>query len=328
MTEHDMNRRRFLALGAGAAATGLALTACSDSSGGGKDGAAGGAQPSASVSAGGSAGTMQCVLSTNVTQGPYYLDKALVRRDIREGKAGVPLTVRLTVQDTTASCNPVAGAAVEIWHCDAWGYYSGYTTASPGGNAPAESEDTGGANDKTYLRGYQIAGADGVVEFTTIVPGWYTPRVTHIHVKVHTGGQQADGTYQGGKTNFTGQLFFDDAIGEAVYKLAPYTRHTGTPTKLAGDMVYTGGGTKDGLMTVTAVDSANPAAGYVGTLTLGIDPSANQTDGGGQAPGGASGGGAPGGQPPGGGQPPTGQPPTGRPPQGGQPPEGAQPPAG
>jgi protocatechuate 3,4-dioxygenase beta subunit len=318
MTEHDMNRRRFLVLGAGAAAIGPALTACSDSSGGGKDGAAGGAQPSASASAGGAAGTAQCVLSTNVTQGPYYLDKALVRRDIREGKAGVPLTVRLTVQDTTASCNPVAGAAVEIWHCDAWGYYSGYTTASPGGNAPAESEDTSGANDKTYLRGYRIAGADGVVEFATIVPGWYTPRVTHIHVKVHTGGQQADGTYQGGKTNFTGQLFFDDAIGEAVYQLAPYTRHTGTPTKLAGDMVYTGGGAKDGLMTVTAVDSANPAAGYVGTLTLGIDPSANRTDGGGQAPGGqAPGGGAPGGQPP-----------TGRPPQGGPPPEGAQPQAG
>src|SRR4051812_11065853 len=76
----------------------------------------------------------QCVLMSSVTEGPYYLDGALVRKDITEGKSGVPLTLRITVQDTTDSCDPVAGAAVEIWHCDAWGYYSGYTTANPGGS--------------------------------------------------------------------------------------------------------------------------------------------------------------------------------------------------
>ena len=78
-------------------------------------------------------------LMTSVTEGPYYLDGALVRKDITEGKSGVPLTLRLTVVDATDGCTPVKGAAVEIWHCDAWGYYSGYTTANPGGSAPAES---------------------------------------------------------------------------------------------------------------------------------------------------------------------------------------------
>ncbi|MER6314710.1 hypothetical protein [Streptomyces sp. NPDC001581] len=72
---------------------------------------------------------------SNVTEGPYYLDGALVRKDIAEGKKGVPLTVRLTVQDTTESCAPVPGAAVEIWHCDAWGYYSGWTTGAAAGGA-------------------------------------------------------------------------------------------------------------------------------------------------------------------------------------------------
>ena len=87
---------------------------------------------------------------TSVTEGPYYLDGALVRKDITEGKSGVPLTLRLTVVDATDGCTPVKGAAVEIWHCDAWGYYSGYTTANPGGSAPAESEEGDSADDRRH----------------------------------------------------------------------------------------------------------------------------------------------------------------------------------
>lgn len=280
-------------MGTGSAAAGLALAACGDGSG---NGAKEGAVPSTSTSASAStsaapqASGTQCVLTANATEGPYYLDNALVRQDITEGKQGVPLKVRLTVQDTTASCAPVAGAAVEIWHCDAWGYYSGFTTANPGGGAPAENADGSGADDRTYLRGYQIADANGVVEFTTIVPGWYMPRVMHIHLKVHTGGAQADGTYEGGKVNFTGQLFFPDSLGDEVYPLAPYNRHTGTPTELAADSVYNGGGASDGLMTVTPVQAGTPSAGYVGTLTLGVDTTKENS-----GAGGAGGGGAPGG---------------------------------
>lgn len=300
MTENNMSRRRFLIVGTGTAAAGLALASCGDGSGNGggtstKDGAVpSSAAPSTSTTTSGGA-TAQCVLTSNVTEGPYYLDNALVRQDITEGKPGVPLKLRLTVQDTTSSCSPVAGCAVEIWHCDAWGYYSGFTTQSSGGGAPAESEDTSGANDNTYLRGYQIADANGVVEFTTIVPGWYLPRVTHIHLKVHTGGAQADGTYEGGKVNFTGQLFFPDAVGEAVYALAPYNQHTGTPTKLDDDSVYSGGGASGGLMTVTPVQEGMPAAGYTGTLTLGIDPAKENSGSGGGEGGGSDG---PGGAPP------------------------------
>ncbi|MEU6550725.1 intradiol ring-cleavage dioxygenase [Streptomyces sp. NPDC046915] len=259
---------------------------------------------SASASATSTSGTCTQLMAS-VTEGPYYLDGALVRKDITEGKSGVPLTLRLTVVDATDGCTPVPGAAVEIWHCDAWGYYSGYTTANPGGSAPAESEEGDSANDKTYLRGYQIANANGVVKFETIFPGWYTPRTCHIHVKVHTGGEKEDGTYEGGKVNFTGQLFFDDDTAEAIFALEPYSKHTGTYTELADDMVYDGGGASSGLLTLEPVHKKDPSKGYKGFLTLGIDPDAENT-GAGSGGGGTPPSGAPSGAP-------TGTPPSGAP---------------
>ncbi|CAM5506196.1 intradiol ring-cleavage dioxygenase [Streptomyces chartreusis] len=249
----------------------------------------------ASASASESSGCM--TLMSSVTEGPYYLDGALVRKDITEGKSGVPLTLRLTVVDATDGCTPVKGAAVEIWHCDAWGYYSGYTTANPGGSAPAESEDGSTADDDTYLRGYQIAGANGVVKFETIFPGWYTPRTCHIHLKVHTGGQKEDGTYEGGKVNYTGQLFFDDTIAEEIFTLEPYSKHSGSYTTLDDDMVYDGGGASSGLLTLEAVHKKDPSKGYRGFLTVAVDPDAENTgagSGGGATPPGDAPSGAPG----------------------------------
>ncbi|MFI5475048.1 intradiol ring-cleavage dioxygenase [Streptomyces cacaoi] len=299
--DSTITRRRALAVTGGTvAAGGLAVagyqSAFADT--------AADAEASASASATSTSTSSSCMtLMTSVTEGPYYLDGALVRKDITEGKSGVPLTLRLTVVDATDGCTPVSGAAVEIWHCDAWGYYSGYTTANPGGSAPAESEDGSTADDNTYLRGYQIANANGVVKFETIFPGWYTPRTCHIHLKVHTGGQKEDGTYEGGKVNYTGQLFFPDDIAEEIFTLEPYSKHSGSYTTLDNDMVYDGGGTSSGLLTLKAVHKADPSKGYKGSITLGVDPDAENT--------GAGGGGG------GGGMPPSGAPsdaPTGTPP--------------
>ncbi|MER5184411.1 intradiol ring-cleavage dioxygenase [Streptomyces sp. NPDC002896] len=283
-TDRSITRRRALAVGGGVAgAGGLALAGYQ---GAFADEVSDSATSTASATAS-STSSGQCVLMSSVTEGPYYLDGALVRKDITEGKAGVPLTLRITVQDTTESCGPVAGAAVEIWHCDAWGYYSGYTTANPGGSAPAESEDGSTANDQTYLRGYQIANEDGVVKFETIFPGWYTPRTCHIHVKVHTGGEKEDGTYEGGKVNYTGQLFFDDDAAEAIFALEPYSKHSGSYTKLDDDMVYDGGGASSGLLTLKPVHKKDPSKGYKGFITLGIDPDA-ENDGAGSGGGGGT----------------------------------------
>ncbi|MGW6908747.1 intradiol ring-cleavage dioxygenase [Streptomyces sp. NPDC054940] len=300
--DKSITRRRAIAVTGGTvAAGGLAVAgyqaAFADTSTTTTEAAA-----TASATASESSGCM--TLMSSVTEGPYYLDNALVRKDITEGKSGVPLTLRLTVVDATDGCTPVKGAAVEIWHCDAWGYYSGYTTANPGGSAPAESEDGSTANDNTYLRGYQIANANGVVKFETIFPGWYTPRTCHIHLKVHTGGQKEDGTYEGGKVNYTGQLFFADDIAEEIFTLEPYSKHSGSYTTLDNDMVYDGGGASSGLLTLKAVHKTEPAKGYKGFLTIGVDPDAENTGAG------SGGGGGEGGTPPSGapGDAPSGTP--------------------
>ncbi|MFK0282005.1 intradiol ring-cleavage dioxygenase [Streptomyces sp. NPDC090499] len=291
----SITRRRALAVSGGTvAAGGLAVAGFQSAFADTTDTTSADADATASA---GSTSSECMTLMTSVTEGPYYLDGALVRKDITEGKAGVPLTLRLTVVDATDGCTPVKGAAVEIWHCDAWGYYSGYTTANPGGSAPAESEEGDSANDQTYLRGYQIANANGVVKFETIFPGWYTPRTCHIHVKVHTVGEKEDGTYEGGKVNYTGQLFFADDIAEEIFTLDPYSKHTGSYTVLADDMVYDGGGAASGLLTLKAVHKKDPSKGYKGSLTLGIDPDAEST-GAGSGGGGTPPSGAPTGTPP------------------------------
>ncbi|MFI6033907.1 intradiol ring-cleavage dioxygenase [Streptomyces sp. NPDC051315] len=269
-----ITRRRALAVTGGAvAAGGLAVAGYQSAFADTADAEAAASASTSATSTGGGCMT----LMSSVTEGPYYLDGALVRKDITEGKSGVPLTLRLTVVDATDGCTPVPGAAVEIWHCDAWGYYSGYTTANPGGSAPAESEDGSTADDNTYLRGYQIANANGVVTFETIFPGWYTPRTCHIHLKVHTGGQKEDGTYEGGRVNYTGQLFFADDIAEEIFTLQPYAQHSGSYTRLDDDMVYDGGGASGGLLTLERVKKADASKGYRGFLTIGIDPDAENT---------------------------------------------------
>ncbi|WP_329337208.1 intradiol ring-cleavage dioxygenase [Streptomyces sp. NBC_00663] len=294
--DKTITRRRAIAVTGGTiAAGGLAVAGYQSAS------ADTGTSADATATASATSTGGECMtLMTSVTEGPYYLDGALVRKDITEGKSGVPLTLRLTVVDATDGCTPVPGAAVEIWHCDAWGYYSGYTTANPGGSAPAESEDGSTADDATYLRGYQIANGNGVVRFETIFPGWYTPRTCHIHVKVHTGGEKEDGTYEGGKVNYTGQFFFDDDIAQEIFTLEPYSKHSGSYTTLDNDMVYDGGGASSGLLTLKAVHKKDPSKGYKGFLTLGIDPDAEST--------GAGSGGGGGGTPPSGA--PTGEPPS------------------
>jgi hypothetical protein len=73
-----------------------------------------------------------CALTPELETGPFYIPSELVRQDIRESKPGVPLRLRIRVVDVT-TCKPVKGAAVDIWHCDAAGVYSGYTSSNPDG---------------------------------------------------------------------------------------------------------------------------------------------------------------------------------------------------
>ncbi|MDX2523947.1 intradiol ring-cleavage dioxygenase [Streptomyces europaeiscabiei] len=203
-----------------------------------------------------------CTLTKEMTEGPYYLDGQLVRADIREGKTGFPLVLTLTVVDDD-TCAPLAGALVEIWHCDALGEYSGFV-----GNNGHDEPDNG-----TFLRGAVLSNSSGVARITTVYPGWYRGRCIHIHLKVHTNVTlTSDGSFTGGQELHTGQLFFDETVTTRVGALSPYSANTVPRTTLAQDSIYDEGGAASGLLTLTALGSS-PTAGYAGSLTVGVESS-------------------------------------------------------
>jgi protocatechuate 3,4-dioxygenase beta subunit len=167
--------------------------------------------------------------------------------------------LHVTIVDSS-SCKPIEGVAVDIWHCDAVGVYSGFS-----------GEGTSG---KSFLRGVRLTDAGGLASFRTIYPGWYRGRATHIHLKAHVGGTAASGRYRGGHVAHTGQLFFSDATTDRVARLSPYTRNATTRTRNAVDRVYTD---EHGASTVLALKRRKAGtikSGFVAAITLGIDPDA------------------------------------------------------
>jgi protocatechuate 3,4-dioxygenase beta subunit len=178
------------------------------------------------------AGADVCVLTPEQTSGPYYVRSPL-RSNITEGRPGLPLKLAIEIVNTP-DCAPVAGATFEIWQCDARGYYSGYSKAKvrapfdtltniiinqkDGAIAPVDTE--------TFMRGGQVTDANGLVEFETVFPGWYDPRVTHIHIKVS----------QAGKTFLTTQLYFPDELVADIYANHPdYKDYGPCPYNLSND---------------------------------------------------------------------------------------------
>src|SRR5437588_838015 len=111
---------------------------------------------------------VSCVLTPEMTEGPYYISGEKLRRKITEGRPGTRLDLHLSVVDAT-SCRPIAGAVVDIWHADAGGVYSGFGA---------------GASSRTFMRGVQKTDKTGLAVFRTVYPGWYQGRTVHIHVKV------------------------------------------------------------------------------------------------------------------------------------------------
>jgi protocatechuate 3,4-dioxygenase beta subunit len=183
-------------------------------------------------------GAVACVLAPEQTDGPYYIPNERVRRNITEGRPGTPLVLRLFVVDAS-TCKPIAGAAVDIWHADARGVYSGFGS---------------GSRNRTFMRGIQRTNADGLARFRTVYPGWYRGRTVHIHVKVHVTGNVVH----------TGQLYFPDALTDRVFRRKPYSRRPSRDTHNANDSVFRNGGRRSLL-------SLRKSAGlYVGTIRMGV----------------------------------------------------------
>jgi protocatechuate 3,4-dioxygenase beta subunit len=176
-----------------------------------------------------------CTLSPEQTEGPYHVENPLLRRNVTERRPGVPLFVSLRVA-SAATCEPITGAVVEIWHADASGAYSGFD----------------GAENDTFMRGRQVTGASGVATFRTVYPGWYTGRTPHIHVKAHVGGSEVH----------TGQVYFDEAVSAAVYARAPYSARGAQDTTNAEDFIFARGGAQSMLALAPRGDA------YWGAITL------------------------------------------------------------
>jgi protocatechuate 3,4-dioxygenase beta subunit len=199
------------------------------------------------ASTGATSGTAPgCVLTPEVTEGPYYLPLNLIRSDITENQEGVPLQLNLKVVDAT-TCQPIPGAVVDIWHANGLGVYSGVAPLGPNSTATTTSG--------TFLRGVQNSDSNGVATFQTIYPGWYMGRAVHIHVKVRLD-----------QTAHTGQLFFPDSLTSSVYRSAsPYNTRGDADVRDAADSIYLQAGASQAILALKKQGS-----GYLGTITMGV----------------------------------------------------------
>lgn len=228
-----IDRRRMLRLlGFGGLSAGLfTIIGCGP-------GAASGS-PVASGSASSTELGASCALIPEETAGPFPGDgsngpdilsqSGVVRQDIRSSfggsttvAEGVPLTIRMTVQDNASDCVPLAGAAVYVWHCDREGQYSMYSSA---------------VTNENYLRGVQAAGDDGVVTFTSIFPACYPGRWPHVHFEVYPSLEAATDV---ANVIATSQIAIPKETCDLVYATAEYSASAGAlaDVSLEGDGVF------------------------------------------------------------------------------------------
>ena len=194
-----------------------------------------------------------CVVRPEQTEGPYFVDERLNRSDIRSDptdtqlRPGTPLTLQLLVSRLDAgNCQPLPGAQVDIWQCDALGLYS--DVRDPG-------FDTVG---KKFLRGYQVTDASGEVRFVTVYPGWYPGRTVHIHFKIRI-APVAKRSFE-----FTSQLYFDDGLTDRVHAAPPYAEKGLRNTRNQHDWIFRRDG--DRLM----LGATATADGYAATFPISL----------------------------------------------------------
>lgn len=177
-------------------------------------------RPGASPGTGTEVGVPNCIVKPELTEGPFFVDAGLDRADIRTdpatgvAQAGTALALSFRCARLSGgACTALAGATVDVWHCDAAGRYSGVAQDGTAG--------------QQFLRGFQTTDANGRATFTTIYPGWYPGRAVHVHFKIRSGNQ-----------DFASQLFFPDSLNTTVFGRAPYASHGPSPTDNARDGIY------------------------------------------------------------------------------------------
>lgn len=198
------------------------------------------ATPTTDPTTTGGTSTDSCTVAPTETEGPFptKVPASYVRSDITDGRPGYKLTAKITLLNSNKSCAVLAGALVDIWHCDAEGNYSEY-----GGTGMQSS------NYQTvhFLRGRQTTDAAGLVTFTSIFPGWYSGRATHIHVHVYS----ASGT----SLKVT-QIAFPEGSGTAVATVNGYAKGLTGYTYNKADNVFSDDSAGTQIATVTGSTTA------------------------------------------------------------------------
>ncbi len=180
-----------------------------------------------------------CAVTPTETAGPYPSLTDIFRSDIRDGKTGTLLTLTVKVVNVTAACAAVANANVEVWHCDSAGNYSEYGTQTA----------------QTYLRGIQTTNGNGEVTFTTIYPGWYQGRATHIHLEVTINGVSRKVT----------QIAFPESVNNTVYRSGVYASRGSNPTSNLSDGIFA-----DSLSAELVTPSGDAVNGYTASCQVGV----------------------------------------------------------
>ncbi|KAH6715103.1 extracellular dioxygenase [Leptodontidium sp. MPI-SDFR-AT-0119] len=213
-----------------------------------------------------------CLLSPEGEEGPYYVKGEYIRSNITETEPGVPVTWDLQFIDIN-TCLPIPNLTSDIWHCNATGVYAGVVATGNG-----DSTDESNIN-KTFLRGLQTTDSDGVVQYASIFPGYYSGRATHVHVETHLNGTVLpNGTYTGGSVAHIGQFFFDQELISEVNELSPYSENTNTITTNAEDRVVQGELENDSDPFLNYVLLGEKVEdGLFMWVTLYVDPSATYT---------------------------------------------------
>lgn len=232
-----MERNEFLKRGFTSILGFVALSACNKTE-------VDAASSSTTTSTGSTNGTSSsdCTITNTETEGPFptKTPASFVTGDIRSDRTGVLLNVEITIKNKNTSCAALSGALVDIWHCDKDGYYSEY------GGTGMQSADFTSVH---FLRGRQTTDANGLVKFTTIYPGWYSGRATHIHVHIYNAS---------GKSLLVTQIAFPEDISKTVHTTATqfYTKGQQDTTN-AKDNVFS-----DGVALEMATVSGSIANGY------------------------------------------------------------------
>jgi protocatechuate 3,4-dioxygenase beta subunit len=220
---------------------------------------------------------IHCILAKEAMEGPYYVAHPLLRPNITEDRQGILLDLTVSVIDVR-NCTPVEGVYVDIWHADGMGEYSGWaSTHLHASSHPMEVLGTP-VEESRWLRGVVPTDQKGIAKFNTIMPGWYPGRATHIHIRIHAGNVRTKHGYllSGGNTAHTGQLFFSDELVNKVSKTRePYMTHRKVlkPTMNGDDGLYLH--SDGGEQTVSIEEQGRD---FIGTITVGVDPSADHLD--------------------------------------------------